>query len=573
MDATKKTMTITQEPVTLGTVLGNNIFEVPLYQREFSWELEQVSDLFYDIESSNESEGHFLGSLLLYIKDSEKNIKEIIDGQQRLTTLFLILYSIKKAIEDSEYTKAKEAINNLLYQRSKSLLVSDVGEEPRMTTGKRDKRLFRAILRGEQLDAHKDGRRKSHKLLLNIFQIFLKDKIEKIKKDTGIEGVISFADKIFNSRFIVMTAEKKTDKILLFKTLNARGLELSQSDLIKNEVCNTRKHISEEDAIALWDEMRETLERYKADIDLFLFHYINSIDDASEIRKRIEERRSIKGEKEAYPPVPEKYIFDVYEEKLKSITNTEEFLNDLKKAAENYEEIYTPTPDKFYLHSLKILGTNKCYPLLIRGKKVLNARNFERLTQVIDCISFRHSIMKIDPKDLEKFYYTALNKLKSDTDIQKVIEEAKLHSTMSQNLDRKFKDDFCVAYPKNAISKMILSRISRHLHEGLDLKGKDISLEHIMPKNPKGKEWEELKNSDKELYEFSVDRIGNLTLLQDKLNVSAGNKSFLTKKENYYSNSGVGLTRELTEYAHWNFDTIDDRQLKLYEYAKDIWRL
>lgn len=566
-------MTITQEPVTLGTVLGNNIFEVPLYQREFSWELEQVSDLFYDIEGSSVTEGHFLGSLLLYVKDKEKNIKEIIDGQQRLTTIFLILYSIKRAIDNSDYIKAKEAINNLLYERSKSLLITDTSEEPRMTTGKRDKRLFRAILKGQELDTHKDGRRKSHKLLLNIYQNFLIKKIDKIKADKGVQGVIEFADKIINSRFIVMTAEKKTDKILLFKTLNARGLELSQSDLIKNEVCNQRKNISEEDAIALWDEMRETLERYKADIDLFLFHYINSIDDAPEIRKTIEERRNVRGEKDSYPPVPEKYIFDVYEEKLKTITNTEEFLNDLKKAAENYEDISCPTSDKIYLHSLKVLGTNKCYPLLIRGKKVLNGRNFEKLTQVIDCISFRHSIMKIDPKDLEKFYYTALNKLKSDNDIQKVVDDAKQHSTMSASLEKRFKDDFCLAYPKNAISKMILGRISRHLHEGLDFNGKDISLEHIMPKNPNGKEWEQLKNSDKELYDFSVDRLGNLTLLQDKLNVSAGNKSFAIKKTNYYSKSAVRLTKELCYYTDWNFDTIDERQSKLYEYAKEIWRL
>jgi uncharacterized protein with ParB-like and HNH nuclease domain len=568
-----KPMTITQAPITLEAVLGNNTFEVPLYQREFSWELEQVSDLFYDIESSTDTEGHFLGSLLLFVKDEGKNVREIIDGQQRLTTLFLILYSIKKTIEKTEYNKAKESINNLLYQRSKSLLVTDTTDEPRMTTGKRDKRLFKAIMKDESTDTFTDGRRKSHKLLLNVYQNFLIGKIEKIKTEKGIEGVIALADKVINSRFIVMTAEIKTDKILLFKTLNARGIELSQSDLIKNEVCNTRKVVSEEEAIALWDEMRETLERVKADIDLFLFHYINSLSDASDIRKTIEERRNIKGEKEPYPPVPEKYIFDVYEEKLRTITNTEDFLNDLKKSAEDYGEIFSPTPDKIHLHTLKVLNTNKCYPLLIRAKKILNPNNFEKLTKVIDCISFRHSIMKIDPKDLEKFYYTALNKLKSDNDIQTIIDEAKQHNTMSPKLDAKFKDDFCVAYPRNIISKMILSRISSHLHEGLDIKGKTISLEHIMPRNPKGKAWADLKNSDKELYEFSVDRIGNLTLLQDKLNSDSGNKDFVTKKNNYYSKSAVRLTRELMEYDKWDFDTIGQRQEKLFEYAKEIWRL
>src|ERR1035437_4646227 len=103
-------MKVTQEPVTLDKVLGDFNFQVPLYQREFSWELEQVSDLYYDIESSQKGNGHFLGSVLLYSKDEAKKLMEIIDGQQRLTTIFLILYSIKKAIASTEYTKAIEAI-------------------------------------------------------------------------------------------------------------------------------------------------------------------------------------------------------------------------------------------------------------------------------------------------------------------------------------------------------------------------------------------------------------------------------------------------------------------------------
>jgi hypothetical protein len=94
-----------------------------------------------------------------------------------------------------------------------------------------------------------------------------------------------------------------------------------------------------------------------------------------------------------------------------------------------------------------------------------------------------------------------------------------------------------------------------------------------MPQNPKGKSWEHLKTSDKELYEFSVDRIGNLTLLQNRLNSKAGNKDFATKKREYYEKSAVKLTRELVEYPTWDFDSIDKRQEQLFEYVKEIWKL
>lgn len=106
-------MKVTQEPVTLDKVLGDFNFEIPLYQREYSWELEQVSDLFYDIESIKEETGHFLGSILLYTKDESKKIMEVIDGQQRLTTIFLIMYGIRSVIEKTDYSKAIETINNL----------------------------------------------------------------------------------------------------------------------------------------------------------------------------------------------------------------------------------------------------------------------------------------------------------------------------------------------------------------------------------------------------------------------------------------------------------------------------
>ena len=106
-------MKVSQEPVKITDILKDKTFTVPLYQREYSWNLEQVSDLYYDIADSDDN-GHFLGSLLLY--DSENSLKmEIVDGQQRMTTLFLLLFSTLKALINSDKTKAIERINSLLF--------------------------------------------------------------------------------------------------------------------------------------------------------------------------------------------------------------------------------------------------------------------------------------------------------------------------------------------------------------------------------------------------------------------------------------------------------------------------
>ena len=124
----KLTMKVTGEPVTIQDKnLSDFNFKVPLYQREYSWELEQVSDLFYDIENSGVNNEHFLGSILLHAKD--ENTREIIDGQQRLTTIFLILYSIRTALKkvddkaDRRIENGIKIIDNILFREVKKLLL------------------------------------------------------------------------------------------------------------------------------------------------------------------------------------------------------------------------------------------------------------------------------------------------------------------------------------------------------------------------------------------------------------------------------------------------------------------
>lgn len=582
----KRTMKVTSEPVTIDDKdLRDCVFHVPLYQREYSWDLEQISDLFEDIENSSEGDEHFLGSILLFAKD-EVN-REIIDGQQRLTTIFLILFSLRtalKKIEDENDKRVERGINiidSILYQRSKKAAIIDTGNEPRLTTGKRDKKLFRAILKGEEVENIKDGnikdrRRKSHKLLLNALYNFIDNKVEKIVKADGATGLLNFLDKVTSCEYIVMTAEKKEDQILLFKTLNSRGRALSESDLIKNEVCKDPKGgTTDEEAVQLWDEMREILEKSNANVDSFLFHYINSLPDAQSLRKEIDTKITVKKKGDNYPPIPEKFINTAYDKKLKSISNTSTFLEGLKFAASNYVDIYTPADTKekayIYLTGLRAMNITKCYPLLLRGKEILSPKNFELLAKALECISFRHYILKKEPKELEKFYYSIISKLNSDTDIQIVIDDIKQHSSVSVKSEDKFKKEFEVAAPKSNISKMILARIVMVDSENINVnwQSKDVHLEHIMPQTPKN-EWLKLRDKDAELYELSLNRLGNLTLLKGKINMGISNNNFSEKKIGY-EKSRLNINHDILASKKWDFDTIDDRQTKLYDLAKDIW--
>ncbi|MES2447903.1 MAG: DUF262 domain-containing HNH endonuclease family protein [Bacteroidota bacterium] len=558
-------MKVSQEPIKISDILKDKTFTVPLYQREYSWNLEQVSDLFYDI-SDSEDEGHFLGSLLLYQTDNLKKM-EIVDGQQRMTTLFLLLFSILKSISGSDKTKAIERINSLLFVIDPNDLSNDVSSsEPRLETGKRDKYLFKSIIRNEDFNAHKDGRKRSHKNLTNTLEFFDK-KISEVVKDQGLNGLTKFAEKVIKSEFIVMTAEKQSDKLLLFKTINARGLELTQGDLIKNELCHKIIPYELDEAIDNWDEVRNRIERNSGNLDVFLFHYLNSIDECQILRQQLDKKRGVeKWEKKNYPPAPEKYVFEIYGELISSV-GPQKFIEDLLIASNSYTSFINPINSKIYLNSLKAMGVNKCFPLLLTAVRKLNGENFDKVCKAVDSLTFRHSILRKDPKELERFYYQIGELIIDDSDIENVISKIREHQNFRE--EDKFKEEFIFSSVKGSVSKMILDRITRKHSESVDWSNKDVHIEHIMPQKPMG-EWKVLYDKDEFEYKDYLNRLGNLTILQDKKNIRARNKDFKDKKE-YYKESRLTITKNLVDYSKWDYNEIVERQGYLYEQSKDLW--
>ena len=560
-------MKVSQEPISITDILKDKTFTIPLYQREYSWNLEQVSDLFYDIITTNQPEGHFLGSLLLY-KENDSGRMEIVDGQQRMTTVFILLLVIFNELKDTDKLKALSRIQSLLYVIDPNDLSDDIdSSEPRLETGKRDKKLFKAIIRGDDYQVHKDGRRKSHKNLTNTLEFFEK-RLAEIREENGINGIIAFTEKAIKCQFVVMTAEQKSDKLLLFKTVNARGLDLTQGDLIKNELCHNIDDKDMDEAIENWDEMRGRIEKNNGKLDTFLFHYVNSIEYIQEERMALDKRRGAeKWEKKNYPPVPEKYMFDIYSQVI-SREGPVKFLENILKSSSDYVEFINPKNDQVHLMSFKAMGVNKCFPLFLNTRRKLDDNNFNELVKSIDSLTFRHSILRNDPKELERFYYVLSEQITSNETLSEGIDKIKNHQNFRD--EERFKLEFIVASPKASISKLILDRICRKLSESIDWSNKDTHVEHIMPQKPKG-EWLTLFDEDSDLYKDYLNRLGNLTILQDKKNIRARNKDFSDKKE-YYKESRLHITNHLSDYERWDYKEIDNRQEELYELGKDLWK-
>jgi hypothetical protein len=462
---------------------------------------------------------------------------------------------------------AIQTIKTLLFIIDPYNLSDDkTSSEPRLETGKRDKYLFKSIIKGEDYSAHKDGRRRSHKNLTNTLEFF-NQRIIEIIKDQGLNGLTKFTEKVIKSEFIVMTAEKQSDKLLLFKTINARGLELTQGDLIKNELCHNLGAYDIDEAIDNWDEIRSRIEKNNGNLDVFLFHYLNSIDSIQEFRQQLDKKRGVeKWEKKNYPPAPEKYVFELFGNLIIKV-GPQKFLEDLLIAANDYALFINPSNNKIYLNSLKAMGVNKCFPLLLTAVRKLNTENFDIFCKAIDSLTFRHSILRKDPKELERFYYQLGETITDNSEIDSAINKIKEHANFKE--EDKFKNEFIYASPKSSVSKMILDRITRKHSESVDWTNKDVHIEHIMPQKPMG-EWLLLFNIDEFEYKDYLNRLGNLTILQDKKNIRARNKDFIDKKE-YYKSSRLKITKTLFDFSKWDYNEILKRQEFLYEESKDIW--
>ena len=281
----------------------------------------------------------------------------------------------------------------------------------------------------------------------------------------------------------------------------------------------------------------------------------------------IDKRRGVeKWEKNNYPPAPEKYVFEIYGELISKV-GPQKFIEDLLIASNNYILFINPNNSKIYLNSLKSMGVNKCFPMLLTSIRKLNSDNFEKVCKAVDSLTFRHSILRKDPKELERFYYQIAELITGDSEIENIINKIKEHQNFRE--EEKFKEEFIISSVKGSVAKMILDRITRKHSESVDWSNKDVHIEHIMPQKPMG-EWKVLYDKDEFEYKDYLNRLGNLTILQDKKNIRARNKDFKDKKE-YYKESRLTITKNLVDYEKWDYNEILERQEYLYEQSKELW--
>ncbi|GAA6897379.1 DUF262 and DUF1524 domain-containing protein [Helicobacter pylori] len=528
---------------------------IPIYQRLYSWEKEQCKQLWDDIikiGGDDKMDGHFIGSILCVLDGitHSDNTLLIIDGQQRLTTITLLLIALRDRLND-EY--------EFLEKFSRQKIQNDY----LINSDKKDDKRFKFILsepdRDTLLSLIDENRRKpsepSSKIMEN-FKLFEEwvsntDKLETIFK--GLEKLM----------IVKIALEKgKDDPQLIFESMNSKGIELTQTDLIRNYIImETEIEKREGFYNKYWRAMEEEFKQNKKWFDRFVRHYLT-------IKTR------------EIPNINKVYVA-LKDYRQKERIGIEDLLKDLQKYCGYFCRIvFKKEADKDLNKALGFLvdlEMDVVYPLLLDlysdySDGVLSKADFRRSIALIESYICRRAVCGLGTNSLNKVFPSFTRHIQKD-EYFKSLEAHFGYLTEKQRFPNndEFKDLFItIDFYSFQKRRYFFERL-----ENFDRKERvythEYTVEHIMPKKLT-EEWErDLGENFQEIHDKYLHTIGNLTLTG--YNPEYSNKSFQEKQgmEKGFKDSPLRLNQSLRDLESFGEEEIKKRANDLADLALKIW--
>lgn len=545
---------------TFARLMGNGLrYSVPKYQRDYSWDKEQWSDLWYDVlQMIEEQDSHYMGYLVLQTND-DKNY-QIIDGQQRLTTLCILILAVIDYLKKLPGTEDEKKANEL---RAQNIHTSYIGNMDMLTLtsvnklvlNRNNDHFYKTYLSPLQ-EMPRRGLNASEKLLKSAFENFSAYLTGKYKK---AEELIGFVDGLVsNIFFTVITVTDELNAFKVFETLNARGVQLSSSDLLKNyifSVANTNDlHQTKLDELEnIWSEIADILK--DTQISDFLRFYWNS----------------------THKTIRKKQLYKTIRNEIKAPEAAFSLLRDMRGKADIFMALRNPDDELWRtvpgvsenLRLLKLFNVTQPLPLLMSAYSHLQEEAFSSLLAKTVIISFRYNLIcGKNPNEQEAVYnkvalYIEENKAFKTEDLKAgiYVSDAEFEQAFAYK-------EFAYNSRNNKIAKYILGRIEK-FESTADIDVDASTLEHILPDRPsEAWSWADIK-----IQQFKY-RLGNMTLLEAGKNKDLGNASFAEKKE-VYKTSTVPMTLKIgnSDIEEWTEENIENRQREMAKRAKGIWKV
>lgn len=539
---------INGEKVSLKKLLSDDFFFcIPDYQRPYSWQKSHCEQLFEDIDESNRQNEYFLGTIILQeigrIGTGKKY--DVIDGQQRITTLQILLACLRDAVNDKSY---KEATQKKIYQ--KESLADGIPEQARLEV--KEKECFKQFIQEENGTTIIDGFEPANDIQQNIRQaiVIFQEQLREKNQDE-IKALIEHVSQ--RCIFIYVSTKDFDDAYRLFTIINDRGLQLRRIDILKanNLQPSIIKNESQRAKYAsLWEAMENDLG--SEDFENLLY-FIRTI----EIKEKAKE--------------------DLLKEYNKLIFG-KQILNKgigFIKHVERYKKIF----QKVVLDGDVLDADNRLRMNSIQYKNLVSIMSSQLANEWIPPLLFYYSkfgkdyllelLLKLEAKYVADWVIglTPTKRILNMTAILKQIEKsndvAALFSSDVFKYDKKrLKDELNQDLYNKPYAKYILLKLEYLTteHNVLRRYG-SVSVEHVLPQNPKeGSNWD-MDFTPKEKIKWT-NKLANLVLLSKRKNSSASNRDFIEKKEKYLKGRITDLARsqEVLSYATWTPAILKSRQ-------------
>ena len=556
---------------TFRKLIGNGLtYRIPRFQRDYSWTNEEWEDLWMDLLGTLKADGeaaHYMGYLVLQSADDKTF--DVIDGQQRLTTISIIVLAILKSIQrlidagnDAEANKRrKEQIQQTYvgYLDPVTLVA-----RPKLSLNRNNNNYFQTYL-VPLGHLPQRGFRASEHQLRKAFEWFDKRVADYLKASTGDEGmrlaklVEDISDRLF---FTVITVTDELNAYRVFETLNARGVRLSATDLLKNYLFSVLDRGGETD-----HELRNLEDRWEA-----IVGRLQSENFPDFLRVHWNSRRSFARQAD---------LFKTIRAQVGTLEAVFLLLREMEEDLDTYLALSSPEPsdwsqeDKNLASFLKTFRVRQPFPLLLAAKRMFDAPDFTGLLRATVVISMRFNVIgsystaeqerkynevaeRIAKKELATLG-SALQAMRSiypdDTAFRAAFAEKTIRTTDSRN---------------NRVVRLILCALEKHLSgQDYSFTSDAFNIEHVLPQNaPDG--WGGFDNDDAEALVY---RLGNMTLLQASANRDLGTVAYDQKRANY-EQSGFAITKKLAnDNAEWTPERIAAQQNWMATQATSIWRI
>ena len=549
-----------------GLIEGQKQFEVPIWQRQYTWGLRQHEQLWQDLLEQDRqvhgqapaSAGHFFGSVVLSPRDPSATGTThflVIDGQQRLTTVMLLLCATRDVVADGD-AQAVQRFNDLYLLNQ----YAEGNERFRLLPTEEDRAPFLRWVQGQPDSGAGD--------LISDSYRFYRRHLEKLADDAdGLDPERIAKAAVDRLEIVEITTQEGDNVHRIFQSLNGTGVALDQADLLRNHLFMLLPTRGEEIYEQVWRPMEEEVgvENLEglARVDLLRLGEVVAYDRVYEEHQRL--LTPIAGDE----------------------AKVEERVRDLALRGSFYKRLIDPSSEAHDglsagLQRLARWGAQTSYPVLmmafdLRHRGVLSDEDLARTVSLIESFLVRRQLARIPTNALNRLFVQLISRLPEDEGfvdtLHHELSRDRLYWPSDNAIRTAVRTQPFFHIGRGHQRKMILERLERSFEhpEVVDFQGVELQIEHVMPQTLSS-EWREhlesLGQDPDEVHGELVHTLGNLTLTA--FNGTLSNNPF-ERKQQIYEASHLELNRALAENEAWGRDEILARADALAEKVAQVW--